>query len=182
MRSLRAGCSGPGRTRPGAKPAWGRSRRARRVTARSPTSSPPALTGSTSPPGPATVMSVRPGTAVATSCAAARTPPGNGWTRSSIRISHPLWRAPPLNAKTPVEAWGFRSTATGIRIRVSGPESRFVQQVPVSRSPLVNAPSTRSPVKRRSIAAGWQSLQCAYASPLPLRGCVYAPHPRHTPW
>ena len=32
-----------------------------------------------------------------------------------------------------------------------------------------------------SIAPGWQALQYAYASPLPLRGWVYAPQPRQTP-
>ncbi len=35
---------------------------------------------------------------------------------------------------------------------------------------------------RRSIAPGWQALRYAYASPSRLRGCVYAPQPRHTPW
>ena len=42
-------------------------------TARSRTSSPPASTGSRSPPGPATAMSARPGTATGTSSPAART-------------------------------------------------------------------------------------------------------------
>ena len=43
------------------------------------------------------------------------------------------------------------------------------------------AASTLSRVQRRSIAPGWQALQYAYASPFPLRGCVYAPQPRQTP-
>ena len=33
------------------------------------------------------------------------------------------------------------------------------------------AASTRSRVQRRSIEPGWQALQYAQASPLPLRGC-----------
>ena len=40
---------------------------------------------------------------------------------------------------------------------------------------------TSSGVHFDLIAPGWQRLQYAYASPLRLRGWVYAPQPRHTP-
>jgi hypothetical protein len=41
------------------------------------------------------------------------------------------------------------------------------------------APARASTAPKR--APGWHVLQYAYASPLPLRGCVYAPQPRQTP-
>ena len=64
----------------GSQPASNRSRRTRRATARSPTSSPPASTGSRSPPGPDTVMFARPGIATATSSRAAKSKRESGWT------------------------------------------------------------------------------------------------------
>ena len=63
-----------------AKPGSSRSRRTRRATARSPTSSPPASTGSRSPPGPDTATSARPGTATGTSSPAAKSKPESAWT------------------------------------------------------------------------------------------------------
>ena len=72
--------SAPARTKHGKPPASSRSRRTRRATARSPTSSPPASTGSRSQPGPATAMSARPGTATATSSPAAKSKPESAWT------------------------------------------------------------------------------------------------------
>ena len=40
---------------------------------------------------------------------------------------------------------------------------------------------TQARVRVGAIAPGWQRLQYAYASPLPFRGAVGAPQPRHTP-
>ena len=44
------------------------------------------------------------------------------------------------------------------------------------------ASRTQSRVRVGAIAPGWQLLQYSYASPLPPRAVVGAPHPRHTPW
>jgi hypothetical protein len=43
-------------------------------------------------------------------------------------------------------------------------------------------PRTHLRVRVGAIAPGWHRLQYSYASPLPPRAAVGAPHPRHTPW
>ena len=115
--------SEPAPTKHGRQPVSSRSRRTRLATARPPTSSPPASTGSRSQPGPATATVARPGTATATPSRAVKSRPGSGSTCTSHRRHRSrLWRKTP-ERRNPPSPRGVRSTATGIRTAKSGSRS-----------------------------------------------------------
>jgi hypothetical protein len=118
---------------------------------------------------PVMVTCARPGTATATCCPAARRRPRHASMRSCSRRSrlwHALWRTASETQKPP---WirGFRSTATGIRTRVSAVRGRRPSPLDDSGGVTFAGPEP-SALPRRS-AGGRHRVSHSPSSPATVR-------------